>query len=256
MKLYPPAKRKRKAAGRKLAPLIATPTVPFLNDTEWQPFLQLLPSRPELTLLRNKLDWLMITYLGVLEAEASSPSAREVATVLEGLARCAHQFAQELFRLDIRTSNEWPAAFNTANEAAADILANISIKPENRSVLDAALRANEVLAVVAVREARKLAEGSKKGRRIHGQSTAWMLRQLAGLLRDNGLSISLPPKWDEPFCVLSQHFLRVALTRAKALREPGWACEEIKTALMLSEPFFLRSLRRAAQPRGDSSLQI
>jgi hypothetical protein len=256
VKLSPLAKRKRKAAGRKVAPLIATPTVPFLNDTEWQPFLQLLPSRPELTLLRNKLDWLMITYLGVLEAEASSPSAREVATVLEGLARRARQFAQELFRLDIRMSNEGPEAFNTANEAAADILANISIKPENRSVLDAALRANEFLAAVAVREARKLAEGSKKGRRIHGQPTAWMLRQLAGLLRDNGLSISLPPKWGEPFCVLSQHFLRVALTRAKALRELGWACEEIKTALMLSEPLFLRRLRRAVQPREESSLPI
>jgi hypothetical protein len=228
VKLSSLAKRKRKAAGQKVAPLIATPTVPVLNDAEWQPFLQLLPSRPELTLLRNKLDWLMNTYLGVLEAEASSPSAREVATVLEGLSRRAHQFAQELFSLDIRMSNEGPEAFNTANEAAADILANISIKPENRSVLDAALRANEFLAAVAVREARKLAEGSKKGRRVHGHPTAWMLRQLAGFLRDNGLSISLPPKWDEPYRILSQHFLRIALTRAKALRAPGWACEEIK----------------------------
>jgi hypothetical protein len=160
-------------------------------------------------------------YLGVLEAEASSPSAREVATVLEGLARRAHRFARELFSLDIRMSNEGPEAFNTANEAAADILANISIKPENRSVLDAALRANEFLAAVAVREARKLAEGSKKGRRVHGHPTAWMLRQLAGLLRDNGLSISLPPKWDEPYRILSEHFLRIALTRAKALRRAG-----------------------------------
>src|ERR1044072_1131632 len=106
VKLSSPAKRKRKAAGQKMAPLIATPTVPVLNDAEWQPFLQLVPSRSELTLLRNKLDWLMNTYLGVLEAEASSPSAREVATVLEGLARRAHQFAQELFSLVLLLSNE------------------------------------------------------------------------------------------------------------------------------------------------------
>jgi hypothetical protein len=83
-----------------------------------------------------------------------------------------------------------------------------------------------------------------------------MLRQLAGLLRDNGLSISLPPKWDEPYRILSEHFLRIALTRAKALRAPEWACEEIKTALMLSEPLFLRRLQRAVQPRGESSLPI
>jgi hypothetical protein len=252
----PLLKRKRRVAGPKVAPLIAMPTFPLLSEDDWQLFLQLLPSRPELILLRSKLDGLLVTYLGILEAEATSPSAREVATVLEDLAWRAEQFTKELRKLDIRWGDEGSETFNTVTEAAADILSNVSVKPENRSVLDAALRANALLAVVAVREAKKLAESSKKGRPIHGQPTAWMLRQLAGLLRDNGLAISLPPRWDDPFCVLSQHFLRVALTRAKALREPGWACEEIKTALMLSEPLFLRRLRRAAQPPEESSLQI
>ena len=35
--------------------------------------------------------------------------------------------------------------FNTANEVASDILTKISITPENRSVLNAALGSNEVL---------------------------------------------------------------------------------------------------------------
>jgi hypothetical protein len=249
-------KRKRRVAGPKVAPLIAMPTFPLLSEDDWQLFLQLLPSRPELILLRSKLDALLVTYLGILEAEATSPSAREVATVLEDLAWRAQRFTKELRKLDIRWGDEGSEAFNTVTETAADILTNISIKPENRSVLDAALRANALLAVIAGREARRLAEGSKKGRRIHGQPTAWMLRQLARLLRDNGLSISLPPKWDDPFCVLSQHFLRVALTRAKALREPGWAGEEIKTALNLSKQVFLGRLRRAAQPPAESSLPI
>jgi hypothetical protein len=252
----PLLKRKRRVAGPKVAPLIAMPTVPFLSEDEWQVFLQLLPSRLELILLRTKLDGLLVTYLGILEAEATSPSAREVATVLEDLAWRAQQFTKELRKLDIRWGDEGWEAFNTVTEAAADILSNVSIKPDNRSVLDAALRANALLAVVAVREAKKLAESSKKGKPIHGQPTAWMLSQLAGLLRDNGLSISLPPKWDDPFCVLSQHFLRVALTHAKALREPGWACEEIKTALNISKHVFLGRLRRAAQPPPESSLPI
>src|SRR5512139_3759385 len=82
VKVSPLAKRKRKAAGRKVAPLIATPNVPSLNDTEWRLFSQWLPSQPQDTLVRGELDRLMITYLGILEAEATSPSAREVATVL------------------------------------------------------------------------------------------------------------------------------------------------------------------------------
>jgi hypothetical protein len=60
-----------------------------------------------------------------------------VAAVLEDLARHAHQFAQDLLRLDIRIGNEGKGHFNTANEAAADILANILIKPTKRSVLGA-----------------------------------------------------------------------------------------------------------------------
>jgi hypothetical protein len=44
----------------------------------------------------------MTTYLGILEAEANSPSAREVATALEDLAQHAYQFARDLFTLNIR----------------------------------------------------------------------------------------------------------------------------------------------------------
>jgi hypothetical protein len=196
----------------------------------------------------------MTTYLGVLEAEASSPSAREVATVLEDLARRAHQFAQDLVKLEIRTGNEAKGCFNTANDVAADTLANILIKPENRSVLETAIRANRVLAGVAVRTSKNLTERSRRGRPIHGGPTAWTLRQLAELLRDNGLPISLPPKWGDPFCVSSQHFLRIALTRARTLPAPDWACQEIQSVLMLSKLAFASRLRQAAQPRGESLL--
>ena len=250
MKAAPLPKRKRKVAGPKVAPLIATPMVPFLSDTEWQPFLQWLPARPQPKLLRSELDRLMTTYLGILEAEANSPSAREVATALEDLARQAHQFAQDLLRLEIRIGNEGKGHFNTANEAAADILANILIKPMKRSVLDATIGANEVLAAVARREAKKLAESSKKGRPIRGTATAWMLRKLAELLHDNGLPISLPPKGGDLLCVLSQHFLQAARTRAESLREPEWARKEIQAMLMLSNQVFAGRLRRAMQSRG------
>ena len=250
VKAAPLPKRKRKVAGPKVAPLIATPMVPFLSDTEWQPFLQWLSAQPQPKLLRSELDRLMTTYLGILEAEANSPSAREVATALEDLARHAHQFAQDLLRLDIRIGNEGKGHFNTANEAAADILANILIKPMKRSVLDATIWANEVLAAVARREAKKLAESSKKGRPIRGTATAWMLRKLAELLHDNGLPVSLPPKGGDLLCVLSQHFLQAARTRAETLREPEWAHKEIQAMLMLSKQVFAGRLRRAMQSRG------
>jgi hypothetical protein len=250
VKAAPLPKRKRKVAGPKVAPLIAMPTVPSLSDTEWQPFLQLLPARPQPELLRTELDRLMMTYLGILEAEANSPSAREVAAVLEDLARHAYQFARDLLRLDIRIDNEGKGHFNTANEAAADILANILIKPENRPVLHATIRANEVLAAVARWEAKKLAESSKKGRPIRGAATAWMLRQLAELLHDNGLPVSLPPKGGDLLCVLSQHFLEAARARAETLREPEWARKEIEAMLMLSEEVFAGRLRQVVQPRG------
>ena len=141
---------------------------------------------------------------------------------------------------------EEAGSFNTASEAAADILAKILITSENRSVLDAALRGNELLAAVAVREAKKLAESSKKGRPTGGAATGWVLRQLADLLRDNGLVISSPLRSSDPFCVLSKHFLGITLPRAKALREPEWACKEIQTVLMLSEQVFLAGY---AKPR-------
>jgi hypothetical protein len=250
VKAAPLPKRKRKMAGPKIAPLIAMPTVPSLSDTEWQPFLQLLPARSQPKLLRSELDQLMITYLGILEAEATSPSAREVAAVLEGLARHAYQFAQDLLRLDIRLGNEGKGHFNTANEAAADILANILIKPEKRSILHATIRANQVLAAVARREAKKRAESSKKGRSIRGAATAWMLRRLAELLHHNGLPVSLPPKRGDLLCVLSQHFLQAARTRAETLREPEWARKEIRPMLMLSKQVFASRLRRVMQPDG------
>jgi hypothetical protein len=128
-------------------------------------------------------------YLGLLDGEAHSPSTREVATALEGVARLAYQFARELFTLELRvgdekekrfnTANEAAAdiltkveeRFNTANEAAADIVTKVTVKPEGRPVLDAAIRANEILARVAVREAKKLGEKSKKGRPTRGGAT-------------------------------------------------------------------------------------
>jgi hypothetical protein len=250
VKAAPFPKRKRKVAGPKVAPLIATPAVSALSDTEWQPFLQLLAARAQPELLRTELDRLMTTYLGILEAEANSPSAREVAAVLEDLAQHAYQFARDLFTLDIRIDSEGKGQFYTANEAAADILANILIKPENRSVLDATMRANEVLAAVAFREVKKLAESSKKGRPIRGKATVWMLRRLAELLHDNGLPISPPSKGGDLLCVLSQHFLRAARTRAETLREPEWARKEIQAMLMLSEEVFAGRLRQVVQPRG------
>jgi hypothetical protein len=112
-----------------------------------------------------------------------------VATALEGVARLAYQFARELFTLELRvgdekekrfnTANEAAAdiltkveeRFNTANEAAADIVTKVTVKPEGRPVLDAAIRANEILARVAVREAKKLGEKSKKGRPTRGGAT-------------------------------------------------------------------------------------
>src|SRR5215211_9477500 len=250
VKAAPLLKRKRKVAGPKVAPLIAMPRVRFLSDTEWQPFLQLLPARPQPELLRIELDRLMTTYLGFLEAQANSPSAREVAAVLEDLARHAHQFAQDLLRLDIRIGNEGKGHFNTANEAAADILANILIEPEKRSVLDGTIRANEVLAAVARREAKKLAESSKKGRPIRGAATALMLRRLAELLHDNGVPVALAPKGGDLLCVLSRHFLQAARTRAESLSEPEWARKEIQAMLMLSKQVFAGRLRRAVQSRG------
>jgi hypothetical protein len=256
VKVNPRPKRKRKIAGPKIAPLIAMPMVPPLSDTEWEPFLRLLPYRPKPELLRSKLDQMMVTYLGILEAEASSPSAREVAAVLEGLARRAHQFAKDLFTLDIHLSHEEEGRFNTTNEAAADVLAAISLVPERRPVLDAAIRANEVLAAVAAQEAGKLAERSKKGKPTRGGPTAWMLSRFAELLRDKEPLTSLPPGWGDPFCVLSQHFLRVTLTRAKTLRKPEGACKEIKSVLMLSRQVFLGRLRDAAQAGRESSSPI
>jgi hypothetical protein len=237
-------KRKRKVAGRKIAPLISMPAVAPLCDTELQPFLDRLPSRPENSSVRNKLDWLMWTYLGTLEAEAASPSAREVAMALERIAQLTHEIARYLYTLDFRLGSEEAGGFNTANEAAADILAKISITRENQSVLDAALRANEILAAVAAREAKKLAESSKKGRLTHGQATAWMLQRLIELLREHGLGVAAPPKSGD-LVVLSRHFLGLALTRAPDLIGSESAIEEIKSALNLSDRVFMGRLRQA-----------
>ena len=119
----PLPKRKRKVAGRKIAPLISMPVVALLSDTELRPFLDRLPSQPENSSVRNKLDWLMWTYMGILEAEAASPSAREVAIALERIAQGTHEIARYLYTLDFRLSSEEAGGFITANAAAADILA-------------------------------------------------------------------------------------------------------------------------------------
>ena len=123
---------------------------------------------------------------GLLDGEAHSPSTREVATALEGVARRAYQFARDLFTLELHVGDEKEKRFNTANEAAADILTKVTVKQEGRPVLDAAIGGtNQILARVAVREAKKLSEKSKKGRPTRGGATAWMLRRLIQLLREH-----------------------------------------------------------------------
>ena len=142
--------------------------------------LRLLPIQlPPSSSLRNNLDWLMWTYLGILEGEAGSPSAREVAAALETVAERAHQFSGFLYTFDFRLPSEETWTINTASGVAADILAKALIEAEGESVLAAALRGNVVLAAVAARQAKKLADSSKKGRAIQGVATAWMLRELA-----------------------------------------------------------------------------
>ncbi len=230
------------------------PPVQPLSDAEWQTFSQLLPSEAAAPPVRSQLDLLMMTYLGVLEAEADSPSAREVAAVLESVAQRARQFAKDVGTLEIRSREQAAGAFNTAKEAAADILAGASIRGEDRSVLGAALRANQILAEFAAQEAKRLAESAKKGRRTHGAATAWMVRQLADILRGAGLPLSLPPRWGDPFCLASQHFLQAAFSRAKTLRQPEWPSQEIRGVLMLSKQAFLRRLRESAPPLMQDSL--
>ena len=104
--------------------------------------------------------------------------------------------------------------------------------------------ANETLAAVAAREAKKLAESSKKGRLTHGQATAWMLQRLIELLREHGLGVAAPPKSGD-LVVLSRHFLGLALTRAPDLIGSEFAIEEIKSALNLSDRVFMGRLRQA-----------
>jgi hypothetical protein len=247
----PAPKRKRKVAGRKIAPLIFTPAVARLSETELQPFLERLPSQPENSSVRNELDWLMSTYLGILEAEAVSPSAREVAMALARIAERTQEIARYLCTLDFRLGSA-EGGFNTANEAAADILARFSITGENRSVLNAALRANEVLAAVAAWQAKMLVESSNKGRLTHGQATAWMLKRLIELLREHGLRVAARPKCSDPVCILSRQFLRLALTRATALSGSESATRDIKYALNLSARVFMGRLRQAAEVASKS----
>ena len=193
-----------------------------------------------------------MTYLGELDGEARSPSTREVADALQEIARRAYQFAIELMKLDVRLGSEEEQRFNTPNEVAAHLLANVSLKPEGRSVLDNAMRANEVLAHIAVNEAKKLSEMSKKGRPIQGEATARMLRLLIILLREQGLRIPARPKSSDAVCVFSKHFLQVALIRARSLRGAEWATREIKYALMLSDRVFLGRLRQAGKSESET----
>ena len=96
-----PRKRKRKTAGPGIAPLVPMPMVQPLSDADWQPFQELLPSRSRSEILRDKLNELLVTYLGYLDGEAGSPPTREVVAVLQELARRAYQFAHDLLRLDV-----------------------------------------------------------------------------------------------------------------------------------------------------------
>jgi hypothetical protein len=245
-------KRKRKSAGPKLAPFIATPMVQPLSDAEWQPFLKWLGPRSRPEILRDKLDELLATYLGCLDGEARSPSSREVAGVLADVEQRAHQFARHLLMLDIRAPDQEEERFNTPNEVAADILTKVSGRPEGRSVLNAAIRANDILAQVAGREAKKLDERSRKGRPVRGHTTTWMLRRLIELLRENELGMPARPKSDDPVCVLSKHFLRLARIRARVLKGSKWASQEVEYELMVTDQIFLGRLMRAALAGSES----
>lgn len=245
-------KRRRKTAGRRVAPFIPMPKVLVLTGSEWQPFLELLPSRPRSEILRDRLNELLLTYLGYLDGEARSPSSREVAKVLHDIARRANQFAKDLFLLERRAQDGQDERFNTPDEVASRILTNIMVKPDGRSALQNALRANELLARVADREAKELAESSRKGKPTHGEPTAWMLRRLIELLREHGLRIRVRPKFDDPVCVLSKCFLEAARNRATSLKGSDWAIQEIKRALGVSDRVFMGRLQHAAEAASES----
>lgn len=115
-------KRRRKTAGRRVSPFIPMPKVLVLTGSEWQPFLELLPSRPRSEILRDRLNELLVTYLGYLDGEARSPSSREVAKVLHDIARRANQFAKDLFLLERRAQDGQDERFNTPDEVASRIL--------------------------------------------------------------------------------------------------------------------------------------
>jgi hypothetical protein len=95
-----PAQAKAQDRRPRIAPLVPMPMVQPLSDADWQPFLELLPSRSRSEILRDELNELLVTYLGYLDGEARSPPTREVAAVLQELARRAYQFAHDLLRLD------------------------------------------------------------------------------------------------------------------------------------------------------------
>lgn len=244
-------RRRRKTAGPRLAPFIPMPPVRLLRDCEWQRFLDVLSSQSRSEIPRDKINELLVTYLGYLDGEARSPSTREVASALEDLARRAYQFFQHLGGLDLQLRDQ-EERFNTPNQVASHILARVPLQPEGRSVLENAMRANDVLARVAVREAKKLSKRSKKGRLIHGQATAWMLQQLIEILREHGLRAAAPQKSGDLVCVLSRHFLRLALTRAPDLVGSKSAIQEIKYALNLSDRVFMGRLRQAAEVVSES----
>ena len=56
-----PRKRKRKTAGPRIAPLVPMPMVQPLSDSDWQPFLELLPSRSGSEIFRRELNGLLMT---------------------------------------------------------------------------------------------------------------------------------------------------------------------------------------------------
>ena len=126
--------------------------------------------------------------------------------VLERIARPAISLHDISTRSTIAWAGRRRESFNTASEAAADILAKILIKRENRSVLDAALRGNELLAASLFGKLRSLLKAPRKDGQAVAQATGWVLRQLADLLRDNGLVISSPLRSSDPYCVLSRAF--------------------------------------------------
>ena len=107
------------------------PAVAPLCDTELQPFLDRLPSRPE-TRWFERARLAHVDIFGHPRSRSSFAFGPRGCHGAERIAQLTHEIARYLYTLDFRLGSEEAGGFNTANEAAADILAKISITRENQ----------------------------------------------------------------------------------------------------------------------------